>query len=64
MAALPNPPLPKLTAGYLGKQGKFDEYGLSTVTHEEPVIWLDEDNPQVRSSAGSNTVSSRKKVKM
>jgi hypothetical protein len=45
--ALLNPPLPKLTDGYLGKQIKFDDYGLTTISHPDPVIYLSEDNPQV-----------------
>lgn len=32
---------PKISDGYLGKQAKFDEFGLSTITHPEPAIELD-----------------------
>ena len=35
----PIPP-PKISDGYLGKQAKFDEFGLSTITHPEPAIEL------------------------
>lgn len=33
--------IPYLTEGYLGPQAKFASYGLSNVTHPEPVIRLD-----------------------
>lgn len=39
--------LPKLTEGYLGKQAKFDEYGLSAVSHSDPVIYMSEDQHEV-----------------
>lgn len=48
-----NPPpgvvLPRLafTEGYLGKQAKFDEYGLSLVSHSDPMIYLEQDQPEV-----------------
>ncbi|CAG5135476.1 unnamed protein product [Candidula unifasciata] len=34
-------PLPTLPHGYLGKQPRFDEFGLSCVSHVDPVIHLD-----------------------
>ena len=34
-------PLPSLPHGYLGKQQRFDEFGLSCVSHVDPVIHLD-----------------------
>jgi hypothetical protein len=34
-------PLPNLPHGYLGKQQRFDEFGLSCVSHVDPVIHLD-----------------------
>lgn len=34
-------PLPTLPHGYLGKQQRFDEFGLSCVSHVDPVIHLD-----------------------
>lgn len=33
--------LPRLTEGYLGPQAKFEPYGLKTVSHQDPVIYLD-----------------------
>ncbi|XP_060595757.1 uncharacterized protein LOC132749861 [Ruditapes philippinarum] len=33
--------IPYLTEGYLGEQAKFAQYGLTTVSHHEPVIRLD-----------------------
>lgn len=41
-------PLPKLTDGYLGKQSKFDEYGLTTLSHSDPVIYMAEDQQEVK----------------
>lgn len=41
------PPLPKLTDGYLGKQSKFDEYGLTTLSHSDPVIYMADDQSEV-----------------
>lgn len=32
--------LPYLTDGYLGPQAKFEPYGLKTLSHPEPVIYL------------------------
>ena len=32
--------IPYLTDGYLGAQAKFEPYGLSTLTHEDPVVRL------------------------
>lgn len=49
------PPLPKLTEGYLGKQAKFDEYGLINVTHADPVIYMADDQPQVEIIIGTST---------
>lgn len=34
-------PLPNLPHGYLGKQQRFDEFGLTCVSHIDPVIHLD-----------------------
>lgn len=34
-------PLPKLPPGYLGAQPKFNEFGLNTLSHHDPVIHLD-----------------------
>ena len=48
-----NPPpgvtLPRLafTEGYLGPQAKFDAYGLSLVSHNDPMIYLADDQPEV-----------------
>ncbi|GFR59350.1 kyphoscoliosis peptidase [Elysia marginata] len=48
-----NPPpgvvLPRLafTEGYLGPQAKFQEYGLSLVSHNDPMIYLEPDQPEV-----------------
>lgn len=40
-------PLPRLTEGYLGKQSKFDEYGLSNVSHPDPVVYMADDQTEV-----------------
>lgn len=32
---------PKISDGYLGKQAKFDEFGISTISHPEPAMELD-----------------------
>ena len=34
-------PLPKLPTGYLGAQPRFNEFGLQTLTHHDPVIHLE-----------------------
>ncbi|KAL8579136.1 hypothetical protein ACOMHN_036075 [Nucella lapillus] len=34
-------PLPKLPPGYLGPQPRFSEFGMTTVSHPDPVIHLD-----------------------
>ncbi|BFY97405.1 hypothetical protein BsWGS_00445 [Bradybaena similaris] len=34
-------PLPALPHGYLGKQQRFDEFGLACVSHIDPVVHLD-----------------------
>lgn len=39
--------LPHLTDGYLGPQAKFQQYGLTTISHSEPVIWMADDQPEV-----------------
>lgn len=45
--------LPKLTAGYLGPQAKFDAYGLSLVSHSQPVIYMQEDQNTVEIILGT-----------
>lgn len=42
-----NVQLPKLTEGYLGPQAKFEAYGLSLVSHSDPVIYMQEDQREV-----------------
>lgn len=39
--------LPYLTDGYLGKQMKFDSYGLITVSHPDPFIKMDSDRVEI-----------------
>jgi len=39
--------LPKITEGFLGPQAKFVKYGISTVSHSEPVIYMQDDQSQV-----------------
>lgn len=39
--------LPKLTEGYLGPQAKFEEYGMTTLSHPEPVIYMTDDQEEV-----------------
>ncbi|XP_055889743.1 uncharacterized protein LOC106068552 [Biomphalaria glabrata] len=34
-------PLPSLPHGYLGKQQRFDEFGLQCISHVDPVVHLD-----------------------
>ncbi|KAL8580846.1 hypothetical protein ACOMHN_017350 [Nucella lapillus] len=46
-------PLPKLTEGYLGKQSKFDEYQLTTLSHSDPVIYMAEDQSEVEIIIGT-----------
>ncbi|KAK7508599.1 hypothetical protein BaRGS_00000165 [Batillaria attramentaria] len=48
-------PLPKLTEGYLGKQAKFDEYGLINVSHPDPVIYMAEDQSEVEIIIGTSS---------
>ena len=33
--------LPNLTEGYLGPQAKFETYGLTAASHQDPVIYMD-----------------------
>ncbi|KAK7109511.1 kyphoscoliosis peptidase-like [Littorina saxatilis] len=46
-------PLPRLTEGYLGKQSKFDEYGLSNVSHPDPVVYMADDQTEVEIIIGT-----------
>lgn len=39
--------LPRLTEGYLGPQAKFTPYGLTTVSHADPVIRLDTNKVEI-----------------
>ena len=39
--------LPKLTDGFLGKQKDFDDFGLSTLSHSDPIIVMDDEHTQV-----------------
>ncbi|XP_060078573.1 uncharacterized protein LOC132558066 [Ylistrum balloti] len=39
--------LPRLTEGYLGPQAKFFPYGLTTLTHPEPVIHSDSNRIEI-----------------
>lgn len=41
-------PLPKLPAGYLGAQPKFNEFGLNTLTFHDPVIHLERNNVEIQ----------------
>lgn len=41
-------PLPKLPGGYLGAQIKFNEFGLSTLSHHDPVIYLNTNNIEIQ----------------
>ncbi|KAK3603019.1 hypothetical protein CHS0354_037766 [Potamilus streckersoni] len=40
-------PLPKLPAGYLGAQPKFNEFGLSTKSHHDPVVHLETNTVEI-----------------
>ncbi|CAG5121010.1 unnamed protein product [Candidula unifasciata] len=42
-----NVQIPKLTEGYLGAQAKFEAYGLTLVSHSDPVIYMQEDQREV-----------------
>lgn len=39
--------IPYLTEGYLGEQAKFSQYGLTTLTHSDPVIRLDTNKVEI-----------------
>ncbi|KAH3855605.1 uncharacterized protein LOC127873536 [Dreissena polymorpha] len=39
--------IPYLTEGYLGAQAKFESYGLTNVTHKEPVIRLNTNKVEI-----------------
>ncbi|XP_045189478.1 uncharacterized protein LOC123546900 [Mercenaria mercenaria] len=39
---------PDLQKGYLGPQSKFEEFGLSTVTHQDPEINIDSNQVEVQ----------------
>lgn len=39
--------IPYLTEGYLGEQAKFQPYGLTRITHENPVIRLDTNKVEI-----------------
>lgn len=41
-------PLPKLPGGYLGAQPKFNEYGLNTLSHHDPVIHLEKNQLEIQ----------------
>lgn len=47
-------PLPKLPAGYLGAQPKFNEYGLNTLSHHDPVIHLERNTVEVQFATAQN----------
>ncbi|CAL1532405.1 unnamed protein product [Lymnaea stagnalis] len=42
-----NVQIPKLTDGYLGPQAKFEAYGLTLVSHGDPVIFMQDDQKEV-----------------
>ncbi|XP_055889727.1 uncharacterized protein LOC106068554 isoform X1 [Biomphalaria glabrata] len=39
--------IPKMTEGYLGPQAKFDAYGLSLVSHSDPIIYMQDSQEEV-----------------
>ncbi|XP_052771924.1 uncharacterized protein LOC128211311 [Mya arenaria] len=41
-------PLPKLPGGYLGAQPKFNEFGLNTLSHHDPVIHLEKNFVEIQ----------------
>lgn len=41
-------PLPKLPGGYLGAQPKFNEFGLNTLSHHDPVIHLEKNSVEIQ----------------
>ncbi|XP_062611451.1 uncharacterized protein LOC134273277 isoform X2 [Saccostrea cucullata] len=43
-------PLPKLPAGYLGAQPKFNDFGLNTLSHHIPVIHLETNSVEIQFS--------------
>uniref|UniRef100_A0A0B7B7M2 KY-like immunoglobulin-like domain-containing protein n=1 Tax=Arion vulgaris TaxID=1028688 RepID=A0A0B7B7M2_9EUPU len=45
--------IPKMTDGYLGPQAKFEAYGLSLVSHGEPVISMQDDQREVEIILGT-----------
>lgn len=47
--------LPKITKGYLGPQAKFEAYGLRLLSHSEPIIYMQEDQPEVEIILGTQS---------
>ncbi|BFZ02229.1 hypothetical protein BsWGS_05268 [Bradybaena similaris] len=45
--------LPKMSDGFLGPQTKFQAYGLSLVSHSQPIIYMQEDQPEVEIILGT-----------
>lgn len=45
--------IPKMTEGFLGPQAKFEPYGLSLVSHSEPVILMQDDQSEVEIILGT-----------
>uniref|UniRef100_A0A0B6Z095 KY-like immunoglobulin-like domain-containing protein n=1 Tax=Arion vulgaris TaxID=1028688 RepID=A0A0B6Z095_9EUPU len=45
--------LPKITAGLIGPQAKFLSYGLSLVSHGDPVVYMQQDQPEVEIILGT-----------
>ncbi|KAH3823706.1 uncharacterized protein LOC127830990 isoform X2 [Dreissena polymorpha] len=43
-------PLPKLPGGYLGEQPKFCQFGLNTLSHQNPVIELEKNSVEIQFS--------------
>ena len=56
--------LPYLTEGYLGKQAKFDAYGLTTVSHPDPVVMMDTDRVEIIVGAPPKTRMTSKFISM
>ncbi len=56
--------LPYLTEGYLGKQMKFDSYGLLTLTHEDPFIKMDTDRVEIVIGTTEKTRMTTKMISM
>lgn len=45
-------PLPKLPPGYLGAQPKFNEFGMNTLSHHDPIVHLETNSLEIQFATG------------